>query len=171
MAVYLLHDVIDIQLLCVQLHFFPIFYEDIWSAKINCIGTNGVGVKHVLNLSAKKLGSWLSRLSTVVLIFMVVLALAGRCARKTRHVLEGFVNGLNLVVTSVMCFVIMATCPPTAEAKISFKALTLILSRYLNFGNPERVLGAVENGRRTFYIYAKIGRKLPATLSPPSALC
>lgn len=45
----------------------------------------------------------------MVLIFMVVLALAGRCARKTRHVFEGFVNGLNLVVTSVMCFVIMTT--------------------------------------------------------------
>lgn len=66
-------------------------------------------VKHVLNLSFKKLGSWLSRVSTVVLIFIVVLALAGRCARKTRHVFEGFVNGLNLVVTSVMCFVIIAT--------------------------------------------------------------
>lgn len=65
-------------------------------------------MKHILNLSFKKLGSWLSRVSTVVLIFIIVLALAGRCARKTRHVFDGFVNGLNLVVTSVMCFVIMA---------------------------------------------------------------
>ena len=40
---------------------------------------------------------------------MVVLALAGRLARKIRHVFEGFVNGLNLVVTSVKCFVIMLT--------------------------------------------------------------
>lgn len=64
-------------------------------------------MKHILNLSFKKLGSWLLRSSTVVLIFMVLLALAGRCARKTRQVFEGFVNGLNLEVTSVMCFVIM----------------------------------------------------------------
>lgn len=78
-------------------------------------------MKHVLNLSFKKLGSWLSRLSIVVLIFMVVLALAGRCARKTRHVLEGFVKGLNLVVTSVMCFVIMAATRRAAEEQIRFR--------------------------------------------------
>ena len=77
-------------------------------------------MKHVLNLSFKELGSWLSRSSTVVLIFMVVLALAGRCARNTRHVFEGFVKGLNLVVTSVMCFVIMAANPQAAEEQFSF---------------------------------------------------
>lgn len=77
-------------------------------------------MKHVLNLSFRELSSWLSRLSTVVLIFIVVLALAGRCARNTRHVFEGFVKGLNLVVTSVMCFVIMAANPRAAEELISF---------------------------------------------------
>lgn len=50
-----------------------------------------------------------------MLILMVVLALAGRCARKTRHVFEGLVNGLNLVVTSVMCLVIMALYPRAAK--------------------------------------------------------
>ena len=49
-----------------------------------------------------------------MLIFMVVLALAGRFARKTRHVLEDFVKGLKRVVTSVMYFVIMAISPRTA---------------------------------------------------------
>lgn len=57
----------------------------------------------------------------MVLIFMVVLALAGRCARKTRHVFEGFVNGLNLVVTSVMCFVIMTTDSTAKEIVSSRK--------------------------------------------------
>ena len=56
---------------------------------------------------------------------MVFLALAGRCARKTRHVFEGFVKGLNLVVTSVMCFVIMATSLQAAEEQISFRELIL----------------------------------------------
>lgn len=115
MAIHLLHDVIYLQLLCVQIHFFAILYEDVWSAKMHCSGTTRSGLKHVLNLSFKKLGSWLSRASTVVLTFMVVLALAGRCARKTLHVFDGFVNGLNLVVTSVMCFVIMVIKPQAAE--------------------------------------------------------
>lgn len=91
---------------------FPSSIKDVWSAKINCNGIRRLGTKHVLNLSFKRLGSWLSRPSTVVLIFIVLLALAGRCARKTRHVFDDLVNGLNLVVTSVMCFVIMTTHPP-----------------------------------------------------------
>lgn len=56
----------------------------------------------------------------MVLIFMVVLALAGRCARKIRQVFEGFANGLNLVVTSVMCLVIMTTNPQTGKETINF---------------------------------------------------
>ncbi len=64
---------------------------------------------HILNFSFKKLGSGLSRGSTVVFIFIVVRAFAGKYARKTRHVFEGFLKGLNLVVTSVMCFVIIPT--------------------------------------------------------------
>ena len=62
---------------------------------------------YLLNLSFKKLGSVLSRARTVVLTFIVVRTLAGRLARKTRHVLEGFLKGLNLVVTSVICLVII----------------------------------------------------------------
>ena len=87
--------------------------------------------KDILNLSSSKVGSVLSRFRTVVLIFMVVLALAGRCARKTRHVFEGFVNGLNLVVTSTMCFVIIATHPQVAEERISLRIETLIYSAHL----------------------------------------
>ena len=62
----------------------------------------------------------------MVLIFMVVLALAGRCARKTRHVLEGFVKGLKRVVTSVMCFVIMTIDPQTVQGRMSFRLEALI---------------------------------------------
>ena len=88
-------------------------------------------VKHVLNLSFKKLGSWLSRWSTVVLIFMVALALAGRCARKTRHVFEGLVKGLKRVVTSVICFVIMTINPQTAQGRMSFRREALISAKLL----------------------------------------
>ena len=83
--------------------------------KMHGNGSKGLDMKHELNLSFKKLGSWLLRSSTVVLIFIVVLALAGKWARKTRHVFEGFVKGLNLVVTSVMCFVIMSTPYPSTS--------------------------------------------------------
>ena len=126
MAIYLLHNVIDLQFLGVQLHFFPVSYEGVESAKIHCDGTMCLDEKDILNLSSRKVGSVLSRFKTVVLIFMVVLALAGRCARKTRHVFEGFVNGLNLVVTSTMCFVIIATHPQAAEERISLRIETLI---------------------------------------------
>jgi len=37
----------------------------------------------------------------------MVRAFAGRLAKKMRQVFEAFVKGLNLVVTSVMCFVII----------------------------------------------------------------
>ena len=66
-----------------------------------------MGPNYVLNFSFRKLGSRLSRGSTAVLIFIAGRALAGRWARKIRHVFEGFLKGLNLVVTSVMCFVII----------------------------------------------------------------
>ena len=126
MAIDLLHNVIDLQLLGVQLHHFPISYERVESAEIRRDGVMGLDEKDILNLSSRKVGSVLSRFRIVVLIFMVVLALAGRCARKTRHVFEGFVNGLNLVVTSTMCFVIIATHPQVAEKRISLRIQTLI---------------------------------------------
>ena len=43
----------------------------------------------------------------VAVTFMVVRALAGRLAKNVRHVFEVLVKGLNLVVTSVRCFVII----------------------------------------------------------------
>ena len=121
MAVSLLHNVIEVQLLGIQLNYFPISCEGVESAKIRCDGTTCLDEKDILNLSSRKVGSVLSHFRTVVLIFMVVLALAGRCARKTRHVFEGFVNGLNLVVTSTMCFVIIATHTEIADERISLR--------------------------------------------------
>ena len=121
MAIDLLHNVIDLQLLGIQLHYFPISYEGVESAKILYDGNMCLGKKDILNLSSRKVGSVLSRFKIVVLIFMVVLALAGRCARKTRLVFEGFENGLNLVVTSTMCFVIIATHPQVAKECISLR--------------------------------------------------
>lgn len=41
------------------------------------------------------------------LILMFCRALAGRLARKLRQVFADFLNGLNLVVTSVICLVII----------------------------------------------------------------
>ena len=131
MAVSLLHNVIELQLLGIQLHYFPISCVGVVSAKIRCDGTMCLDEKDILNLSSRHAGSVLSRFRTVVLIFMVVLALAGRCARKSRQVFEGFVNGLNLVVTSTMCFVIIATHPQVADERISLRILTLIQSTYL----------------------------------------
>ena len=126
MAINLLHNVIYFQFLGVQLHYFPISCEGVESAKIRHDGTICLDEKDILNLSSRKVGSVLSRFRTVVLIFMVVLALAGRCARKTRHVFEGLVNGLNLVVTSTMCFVIIATHLQVAKERISLRIQTLI---------------------------------------------
>ena len=96
---------------------FPSPMKVLNQLKIRCHGD--MCPDDILNLSSRKVGSVLSRFKTVVLIFIVVLALAGRCARKTRHVFEGFVNGLNLVVTSTMCFVIIAAHPQVAEERIS----------------------------------------------------
>ena len=54
------------------------------------------------------LPSWLSLGSIVVLIFIVVRALAGSCARKKRQALPDLLKGLNVTETLVMNFVIIA---------------------------------------------------------------
>lgn len=59
--------------------------------------------------------SLLSFAKTFVLIFMVCRALAGRWARKMRHVLPGSLNGLKTVETSVMNRVIMLDPNPENE--------------------------------------------------------
>lgn len=65
-------------------------------------------VGDILILSRSMLCSSLFRGSIVVLIFMVVRALAGSCARKKRQALPDLLNGLNLIETSVMNRVIIA---------------------------------------------------------------
>ena len=62
----------------------------------------------LLNFSFSRLSSGLSLGRILVVIFMVDLAFAGRWARNTRHVLPVLLNGLKIVVTSVMNFVSMA---------------------------------------------------------------
>jgi len=54
------------------------------------------------------------------LTFIVVRALAGRLAKKIRQVFEAFVNGLNLVVTSVMCFVIILQKQFVAKWRVGY---------------------------------------------------
>ena len=61
------------------------------------------------------LGSRLSRGYMVMLTFIIVRAFAGRLAKNIRHVFEVLVKGLNLVVTSVRCFVIMLKTQEKAE--------------------------------------------------------
>ena len=107
MPVHLLHNIRNSQLFGIQLHLFSILCIELVpvSATWNCL--RKVRLRYILNLRLNELASVLSRGSRLVLIFMVCRAFGGKRARKIRHVLARLEKGLNFVVTSVRCLVIM----------------------------------------------------------------
>ena len=70
-------------------------------------------VSDLLSFMWSMLSSWLILGSIVVLIFIVVRALAGSCARKKRQAFPDLLKGLNLTETFVMNFVIIAVLGAT----------------------------------------------------------
>ena len=91
-----------------------------------------VGVSDLLSLMESTLSSWLFLGSIVVLIFIVVRALAGSCARKKRQALSDLLKGLNLTETFVMNLVIIAAI---GDTEFEFRSVT----RHL-IGQPSRLL-------------------------------
>lgn len=110
-----------------------------------------------LNLSFSTDGSLLSFARTLVLIFILCRALAGRWAKKTRHVLPGFLNGLKTVDTSVMNRVIMLNRKPSKDVSVADAGACPVANTVyvVKLGTPYKM--SAETGDRRLAFLFRLG--------------